>query len=60
MFYIFNLPFNFDIWSQIEATMCITRVLIIPEKSFYFWPLTRVLPKPKLDPLHSLTELHTT
>ena len=43
MFYIYNLPFNFHIWSQIEAIMCITRVLIIPEKSFYFRPLTRFL-----------------
>ena len=41
-FNIYNLPFNFHIWSQIEATMCITRVFIF-EKSFYFWPLTRFL-----------------
>ena len=38
-----NLPFNFPIWNQIEATMCATCVLIIPENSFYFRHLTRVL-----------------
>ena len=33
-------PFSFHIWSQIEATMCTICVFIIPENSFYFWPLT--------------------
>ena len=48
-FCIYNLPFNIDIWSQVEATMCITRVFIF-EKSFYFWPLTRILIEPETWP----------
>ena len=42
-----NWPFSFHIWSQIEATMCILCVLIIPVNSFYFWPLTRFLTETK-------------
>ena len=32
-----NSPFSFHIWSQIEATMCITCVLIIPKIQFIFF-----------------------
>ena len=46
--YIYNLPFSFHIWIQIEATLCIRCVLMIPENSFYFLPVTRFLTARKM------------